>query len=94
MMMMEAVRLIQALGLKPRRTIRIALWSAEEQGLLGSQAYVKKHFGSFEAPKPEYDSLVTYFNIYSGTGRIRGARVFGPPEADAGPLGESPAPGA
>ena len=43
--MMEAVRIIQALGLKPRRTIRIALWSGEEQGLLGSRAYVRKHFG-------------------------------------------------
>jgi carboxypeptidase Q len=42
---MEAVRIIQALGLKPRRTIRIALWSGEEQGLFGSEAYVAKHFG-------------------------------------------------
>ncbi|HEX6188983.1 MAG TPA: M20/M25/M40 family metallo-hydrolase [Pyrinomonadaceae bacterium] len=47
---MEAVRIIQALGLKPRRTIRIALWSGEEQGLLGSRAYVAKHFGRMEAP--------------------------------------------
>ncbi len=45
--MMEAVRIIQALGLKPRRTIRIALWAGEEQGLLGSRAYVRKHFGYF-----------------------------------------------
>jgi carboxypeptidase Q len=43
---MEAVRIIQALGLKPRRTIRIALWSGEEQGLLGSRAYVAEHFGT------------------------------------------------
>jgi Zn-dependent M28 family amino/carboxypeptidase len=43
---MEAVRIIQALGLKPRRTIRIALWSGEEQGLLGSAAYVAQHFGA------------------------------------------------
>ena len=47
---MEAVRIIQALGLKPRRTIRIALWSGEEQGLLGSRAYVAQHFGKFETP--------------------------------------------
>lgn len=47
---MEAVRIIQALGLKPRRTIRVALWSGEEQGLLGSAAYVAKHFGKFETP--------------------------------------------
>jgi Zn-dependent M28 family amino/carboxypeptidase len=45
---MEAVRIIQALNLKPRRTIRIALWSGEEQGLLGSKAYVAEHFGKLE----------------------------------------------
>ncbi|MBS1872812.1 MAG: M20/M25/M40 family metallo-hydrolase [Acidobacteria bacterium] len=82
-MMMEAVRLIQSLGLRPRRTIRIALWSGEEQGLLGSQAYVKDHFGTFEEQKPEYPKLSAYFNIDSGTGRVRGAGVFGPPEAAA-----------
>ena len=48
---MEAVRIIQALGLKPRRTIRIALWSGEEQGLLGSRAYVAEHFGSMQTPQ-------------------------------------------
>ncbi len=47
---MEAMRIIQALGLKPRRTIRIALWSGEEQGLLGSRAYVTEHFGRVENP--------------------------------------------
>jgi hypothetical protein len=82
-MMMEAVRLIQGLGLKPRRTIRIALWSGEEEGLLGSLAYVKQHFGTFEDPKPEFANLDCYFNIDSGTGRIRGASIFGPPEAAA-----------
>ncbi|CAN5612967.1 M28 family metallopeptidase [soil metagenome] len=45
---MEAARIIQSLGLKPRRTIRVALWSGEEQGLLGSQAYVKQHFGEMK----------------------------------------------
>ncbi|MEO8660001.1 MAG: M20/M25/M40 family metallo-hydrolase [Bryobacteraceae bacterium] len=79
--MMEAARIIQSLGLKPRRTIRVALWSGEEQGLLGSKAYVKEHFGAFEDPKPEFSSLVAYFNIDSGTGRARGAGVFGPPES-------------
>jgi Zn-dependent M28 family amino/carboxypeptidase len=82
-MMMEAARLIQILGQKPRRTIRIALWDAEEEGLLGSLAYVKQHFGMFEDPKPEYSKLVAYFNIDSGTGRVRGASIFGPPEAAA-----------
>lgn len=80
-MMMEAVRILQACGLRPRRTIRIGLWSAEEQGLLGSKAYVKQHFGTYESKKPEFDSLVAYFNIDSGTGRVRGASVFGPQEA-------------
>ena len=47
---MEAMRILQALGLKPRRTIRIALWSGEEQGLLGSRAYVAEHFGKMEVP--------------------------------------------
>ncbi|MGI9067036.1 MAG: M20/M25/M40 family metallo-hydrolase [Pyrinomonadaceae bacterium] len=47
---MEAVRILQALNLKPRRTIRIALWSGEEQGLLGSRAYVAEHFGKMETP--------------------------------------------
>ena len=80
-MMLEAARLIQALGLKPRRTIRVGLWSGEEEGLLGSAAYVKQHFGTFEDPKPEYAKLDCYFNIDSGTGRVRGASIFGPPEA-------------
>ena len=49
---MEAVRIIKALGLQPRRTIRVALWSGEEQGLLGSRAYVEQHFGKLETPAP------------------------------------------
>jgi hypothetical protein len=79
--MMEAARILKTLGVQPRRTIRVALWSGEEQGLLGSQAYVKEHFGSFEEPKPGYEKFGGYFNIDSGTGRVRGASVFGPPEA-------------
>ena len=79
-MMMEAARILKSIGVKPRRTIRVALWSGEEQGLLGSLAYVKEHFGSFENPKPGYEKFGGYFNIDSGTGRIRGASVFGPPE--------------
>jgi hypothetical protein len=80
-MMLEAARIIKSLGLKPRRTIRIGLWSGEEEGLLGSAAYVKQHFGTFEDPKPEFAKLDCYFNIDSGTGRVRGASIFGPPEA-------------
>ena len=79
--MMEAARILKTLGVAPRRTIRVALWSGEEQGLLGSIAYVKQHFGSFEDPKPGYEKFGGYFNIDSGTGRVRGAGVFGPPEA-------------
>ena len=81
--MMEAARILLKLGVQPRRTIRVALWSGEEEGILGSQAYVKEHFGSFEAPKPEYSKLVAYLNIDTGTGRLRGASVFGPPAAAA-----------
>ncbi|HEX7315538.1 MAG TPA: M20/M25/M40 family metallo-hydrolase [Pyrinomonadaceae bacterium] len=51
-MMMEAVRILKALNLQPRRTIRIALWSGEEQGLLGSRFYVREHFGPLPAPTP------------------------------------------
>ena len=79
--MLEAARIIKASGLKARRTIRVALWGGEEQGLLGSKAYVKEHFGTFENPKPEFAGFNGYFNVDSGTGRIRGANVFGPKEA-------------
>ncbi len=89
--MMEAARILKAIGVAPRRTIRVALWSGEEQGLLGSQAYVAKHFGSAEAPTPAYSKFGGYFNIDSGTGRARAFSVFGPPEA-AAPLREAAAP--
>jgi hypothetical protein len=79
--MMEAARLIEALQLKPRRTVRVALWSGEEEGLLGSIAYVKEHFGTAEDPKPEWFKLDAYFNVDTGTGRLRGGGIFGPPEA-------------
>lgn len=79
--MMEAARIIKALGIQPRRTIRVALWGGEEQGLLGSKAYVKEHFGTAENPKPEWFTFNGYLNVDSGTGRIRSASVFGPPEA-------------
>lgn len=81
--MIEAARLLETLGLKPRRTVRVALWSGEEEGLLGSLAYVERHFGTAENPKPEWHKLDAYFNVDTGTGRLRGAGVFGPPEAAA-----------
>jgi hypothetical protein len=80
---MEAVRILQALGIRPRRTIRLALWSGEEQGLLGSAAYVQAHFGSAETPRPDFANFAGYVNIDSGTGRVRGMTVFGPPGAAA-----------
>jgi carboxypeptidase Q len=81
--MMEAARIIEATGLKPRRTIRVALWSGEEEGELGSLDYVKRHFGSAESPLPDYSKLDAYWNIDDGTGLVRGAAVFGPPTAAA-----------
>ena len=79
--MMEAARILKAIGVKPRRTIRVACWSGEEEGLLGSKAYVEAHFGTFENPKPEWAKFNGYFNIDSGTGKARGMNIFGPPEA-------------
>jgi len=72
--MMEALRVIKTLGLKPRRTIRVALWCAEEQGLRGSRAYVQEHYFDFASgtPKAGHETLAAYFNLDNGTGRIRG----------------------
>ncbi len=81
---LEAMRIVKTLGLKPRRTIRIGLWSGEEQGILGSQGYVKKHFGERADDsartvvlKPEADKFSVYFNDDNGTGRIRGVYMQG-----------------
>jgi carboxypeptidase Q len=79
--MMEAARILRAVGLKPRRTVRVALWTGEEQGLYGSQAYVAEHFGTAEDPKPEFSKLSAYLNIDDGTGRVRALSVFGPEAA-------------
>src|SRR5678815_2112142 len=67
--MMEAVRILQAIGIKPKRTIRIALWSGEEQGLLGSKGYVKKTFGNPADMKllPAHQKFSSYFNAVSYT---------------------------
>lgn len=78
--MMEAVRIIQALGLKPRRTIRIALWSGEEQGLLGSNRYVKNHVADTangEWILKEQPKISAYYNLDNGTGKIRGVYAQG-----------------
>jgi hypothetical protein len=72
--MMETVRILLSQGLKPRRTIRLALWGGEEQGLLGSRAYVKEHFGDRATMKltAEHSKVAGYFNLDNGTGKIRG----------------------
>ncbi|MFD0793691.1 M20/M25/M40 family metallo-hydrolase [Mucilaginibacter litoreus] len=71
--MMEAVRLLDSLGLKPKRTIRIALWGGEEQGVYGSYGYAKNHFmGTDYKLKPEQAKVSAYYNLDNGTGKIRG----------------------
>jgi carboxypeptidase Q len=85
--MMEAMRILQAVfdetGRRPRRTIRIALWTGEEQGLHGSSAYVREHFaepGTGDLPDrllPGHDMLSAYYNLDNGTGKIRGVYMQG-----------------
>ena len=72
--MMEVMRILRAIDARPRRTIRVALWGAEEQGLLGSRAYVRRHFGDPATMElePAHDRLSGYFNIDNGSGRLRG----------------------
>jgi len=82
---LEVMRLFRKLNLQPRRTVRIGLWSAEEQGAFGSQAYVGNHFGVRERAgsseklrtKPEYEKFSAYFNLDYGTGKIRGIYLQG-----------------
>jgi hypothetical protein len=68
---MEAMRMLKASGLRPRRTIRVALWGGEEQGLLGSRAWVLEHLAG-EKNQPARDKMDVYFNIDNGTGPIYG----------------------
>jgi hypothetical protein len=70
--MMEVLRILQTTGLRPRRTIRIALWASEELDLDGSEAYARAHFGTQAAPTPAAAKVSAYFNLDNGTGRIRG----------------------
>jgi hypothetical protein len=78
---MEAARILIASGLKPRRTIRVALWSGEEQGLYGSNYYVKQRLGEMKDGKlvkgADYDKISAYYNLDNGTGRIRGVYLQG-----------------
>lgn len=75
--MMETMRILKAVGAKPRRTIRVALWGGEEQGYAGARAYVREHLGDATKPKPEYQKLSAYYNLDNGTGRIRGVWMQG-----------------
>jgi Zn-dependent M28 family amino/carboxypeptidase len=76
---LEAVRILKTLGLAMDRSVRIALWSGEEQGLLGSRAYVKQHFADplTMERRPAHARLAAYFNVDNGTGRIRGVYLQG-----------------
>ena len=77
--MMEAMRILEVSGLKMRRTVRLALWTGEEEGLFGSRAYVKQHFADREGMKlkPDHAKLSAYFNVDNGTGKIRGIFLQG-----------------
>lgn len=83
--MMEAMRILKTIGFKPKRTIRIALWSSEEQGLFGSRGYVLNHFGDPKTMqlKPEQAKLSAYYNLDNGTGKIRGIYLQGDSAAGA-----------
>ena len=79
--MLEAARILRAVGAVPRRTVRVALWSGEEQGLYGSRAYVTRHFGdprnAAVGVAPAYDKFSVYFNQDYGPGEYRGIFLQG-----------------
>jgi Zn-dependent M28 family amino/carboxypeptidase len=77
--MMEAMRILKTTGVKLRRSVRIVLWTGEEQGLLGSKEYVKAHFGDPATMKllPDHARFSGYFNVDNGTGQIRGVYLQG-----------------
>jgi carboxypeptidase Q len=74
--MLEALRILKASGLSMRRTVRIGLWTGEEQGLLGSRAYVREHFATSDSSglrtKPLHEKFSAYYNMDNGTGAMRG----------------------
>ena len=72
--MMEALRILKSVGAAPRRTIRVALWGGEEQGLNGSRGYVEKYLSDpvTKEHKPDYDKFSVYFNMDNGSGKYRG----------------------
>jgi Zn-dependent M28 family amino/carboxypeptidase len=84
--MLEAVRILKTIGYQPRRTIRIALWSGEEEGLYGSRNYVKNHFADTAKTSTTQNNakVSAYYNLDNGTGKIRGVYLQG--NKDAGPI--------
>jgi hypothetical protein len=76
---LEAFRILRTLNVPMDRTVRVALWSGEEQGLYGSRGYVKAHFGDPVTMKlkPEHGKLAAYFNLDNGSGKIRGIYLQG-----------------
>jgi len=76
---MEAVRILKAIGVKPRRTIRVGFWSAHEVGLYGNRAYVRKHFADRKTKeyKKDYHNFVAYFDVDHGSGKIRAVSTMG-----------------
>ncbi len=79
---MEVVRIFQALGIRPRRTVRIGLFGGHEMGLFGNNSHVAMHYADPENReyKPDYDKLSAYFNVDNGAGRIVGISVLGSEE--------------
>ena len=77
--MIEVMRILKTLNLRLDRSVRMALWSGEEQGILGSRAYVAEHFAAREDMKlkPEHAKLSGYFNVDNGSGKIRGVNLQG-----------------
>jgi Zn-dependent M28 family amino/carboxypeptidase len=77
--MIEVMRILKTLNLRLDRSVRLALWSGEEQGILGSRAYVAEHFAAREDMKlkPEHAKLAAYFNVDNGSGKIRGVNLQG-----------------
>jgi carboxypeptidase Q len=75
--MMEVLRILKTLNLKTDRTVRMVLWSGEEEGLLGSKAYVKEHFGTATSPSAQQAKVTGYFNLDNGSGKIRGVYLQG-----------------
>ncbi len=78
---LEALRILKAIGVKPRRTIRAALWSWEEGGKTGSRSYVTEHFGSATSATRAHGKLSVYFNQDNGTGQYRGVYLSGNEQA-------------